>query len=88
MSKVQLSLNEIDTLITAVAVGSGEVTNRVAEQSAASQEIAQSMESLAISGDSTANQMDIAATIAAQLEGVSQTMFEALAGFSAHEQAV
>ncbi|MBS1230797.1 MAG: methyl-accepting chemotaxis sensory transducer [Proteobacteria bacterium] len=88
MSKVQLSLNEIDALITDVAVGSDEVANMVAEQSAASQDIAQSMESLAISGDSTANQMDIAATIATQLEGVSQTMSTALAGFKTHEHAV
>ena len=86
MSKVQLSLNEIDALITAVAVGSDEVANMVAEQSSASQDIAQSMESLAVSGDSTASQMDIAATIATQLEGVSQTMSEALAGFRTREQ--
>ena len=88
MAKVQLSLNEIDALITAVAVGSDEVATMVAEQSAASQNIAQSMESLATSGDSTASQMDIAATIATQLEGVSQTMSDALAGFRTHQQAV
>ena len=86
MSKVQLSLNEIDALITAVAAGSDEVATMVAEQSSSSQDIAQSMESLAISGDSTASQMDIAATIATQLEGVSQTMSAALAGFKTHEQ--
>ena len=87
MSKVQLSLNEIDALITTVAAGSDEVANMVAEQSSASQDIAQSMESLAVSGDSTAGQMDIAATIATQLEGVSQTMSAALDGFKTHEQA-
>ena len=53
----------------------------VAEQSAASRDIAQSMESLARSGDGTASQMEITATIAGELENVSQTMSGALAGF-------
>ena len=86
MGEVQKGLNEIDTLITAVAAGSDDVATMVAEQSSASQDIAQSMESLAISGESTASQMDIAATIATQLEGVSHTMSAALNGFTTTAQ--
>ena len=86
MTKVQLSLNEIEALVTDVAAGSDDVASMVAEQSAASHEIARSMESLATSGESTAHQMDIAASIATQLEGVSQTMSEALAGFRTQER--
>ena len=87
MSKVELSLNEIDTLITAVADGADEVATMVAEQSGASHDIAQSMESLALTGGSTASQMEITATIASELETVSQTMSVALAGFKTHEHA-
>ena len=86
MSKVQKSLNEIEALVTEVAGGADEVATMVAEQSAASQEIAHSMESLTTSGESTARQMDIAASIATQLEGVSQTMSEALSGFRTRDR--
>ena len=86
MSKVEASLNEIDALITAVAGGADEVATMVAEQSAASHDIAQSMESLALSGDGTASQMGITATIASELESVSQTMSVALAGFKTSEK--
>jgi methyl-accepting chemotaxis protein len=85
MSKVQLGLSEIDTLISEVASGSDEVATMVAGQSAASRDIARSMESLAVSGESTAQQMDIAATIAIELEGVSLAMSEELAGFKTQE---
>ena len=87
MSKVQLSLNEIDALITAVADGAGEVANMVGKQSAAAQDIVQSMASLSVSGERTASQMDIAATIASELESVSQTMSAAQAGFKTSEMA-
>ena len=81
MAKVEQSLNEIDALITEVAAGDDEVATMVAEQSAVSNDIAQSMESLARSGDGTASQVEITATIAGELEKVSQTMSAALAGF-------
>ena len=87
MSKVQQSLNEIDALITAVADGADEVANRVGKQSAAAQDIVQSMASLSVSGERTASQMDIAATIASELESVSQTMSAAQAGFKTSEMA-
>ena len=87
MSKVQQSLNEIDALITAVADGADEVANRVGKQSAAAQDIVQSMASLSVSGERTASQMDIAATIASELESVSQTMSAAQVGFKTSEMA-
>jgi len=81
MAKVQDGLSAIDSEITEVAAGSGDVATMVAEQSSASQNIAQSMNSLTSLGESTVTQMDIAATIATQLEDVSRTMSTALAGF-------
>jgi hypothetical protein len=39
------------------------------------------MESIATTGQSTVSQMEIAATIAQELEGVSKTMTTALEGF-------
>lgn len=85
MAKVQSGLSAIDSEITEVAAGSEDVATMVAEQSSASQDIAQSMESLASLGESTVTQMDIAATIAAQLEDVSRTMSTALAGFKTRQ---
>jgi len=81
MSKVRDGLGAIDDQINEVASGSDDVAAMVSEQSIASQNIAQSMESLAMTAEGTVGQMDIAATIASELESVSQTMTAALAGF-------
>ena len=51
--------------------GLDDVATIVSEQSTSSRDIAQSMESLADSTKSTVNQMDIATTIATELEHVS-----------------
>jgi len=86
MSKVNDSLGAIDGQINEVAAGSDDVATMVAEQSVASQDIAQSMESLAITTESTVSQMNIAATVAAELEDVSKTMTAALSGFTTRDR--
>ena len=57
----------------------------VSEQSVAAQDIARSMASLATTVESTVSQMDIAATIATELENVSQTMSTTLSGFTTQQ---
>ncbi|WP_263770713.1 methyl-accepting chemotaxis protein [Propionivibrio soli] len=86
MDKVQKGLGEIDSLVAEVAVGADDVSTMVSEQSVASQNIAKNMESLSIAGESTANQMNIAASIATDLENVSQVMLKAMAGFKTQER--
>ena len=85
MSKVKSELGEIDKQINEVAAGADDVATMVSEQSLAAQDIARSMASLATTVESTVSQMDIAATIATELEGVSQTMSTALSGFSTEQ---
>ena len=81
MGKLQDSLTAINKAIDEVAVSADEVSHTVAEQSAASHNIAQSMESIATTGESTVGQMEIAASIAHELEEVSRTISAALEGF-------
>ena len=81
MALVQAHLGEIAALVGDVATRSDEVASMVAQQSASSQEIVASTESLKHANESTVHQMDIAASIATELERVSHTMSEALAAF-------
>ena len=81
MAKLHKGLSDINVQIDSLASGAENVAGMVAEQSAAVQEIAQSMESLAISGESTAGQMNVAANIATQLADVSQIMSKSLSDF-------
>ena len=81
MSQVQARLGEIEALVGDVAAGSDDVAAMVAQQSASSQEIVASTESLTHANENTVRQMDIAASIATDLAHVSHTMSEALAAF-------
>jgi methyl-accepting chemotaxis protein len=86
MNKVQAGLGEIEALAANVTREADDVSTMVSEQSAASHDIAQSMESLATTAEATASQMEIAATIASQLEAVSQLLSDALAGFKTQDE--
>jgi len=81
MSKLHKGLADIDLQIDTVASGADNVASMVAEQSAAVQDIAHSMESLAITGESTAGQMDIAEKIAIKLADISHAMSRSLDDF-------
>ena len=81
MDKLQESLTAITKAIDEVAVSADEVSHTVSDQSAASHHSAQSMESIATTGESTVGQMEIAANIAHELEDVSKIMSAALEGF-------
>ena len=81
MTKLNQGLADIDLQIDTVASGADNVASMVSEQSAAVQEIAQSMESLAITGESTAGQMDVASNIAIQLADISHVMSKSLNDF-------
>ena len=86
MNKVQAGLGEIEALAANVTREADDVSTMVSEQSAASHDIAQSMESLATTAEATASQMKIAATIASQLEAVSHLLSDALAGFKTQDE--
>ena len=86
MNKVQAGLGEIEALAANVTREADDVSTMVSEQSAASHDIAQSMESLATTAEATASQMKIAATIASQLEAVSHLLSDALAGFKTRDE--
>ena len=87
MNKVQDGLGEIEGLAANVTrEADDDVSTMVSEQSAASHEIALSMESLATTAEATASQMEIAATIASQLEAVSHLLTDALAGFKTQDE--
>ncbi len=81
MAQVQARLGEIAALVGDVAGRSDEVAAMVSQQSASAQDIVASTESLTHANEGTVRQMDIAASIATELERVSHTMSQALAAF-------